>query len=318
MRFLWFAVIGLLFAFSAHANGKGLEILVTISPIYSLVKNVSGDLNNVNLLISSNASPHHYQLKPSDAKKIAMADVIFIVDENFEIFLTTSLSNEKKKKLIALSAAKNIKLLPSRKEVHTLGFIEHNHDHEHEHEHDHNCNHHSHGNMDLHYWASPYNAKAIIHKIAEDLSNLDPDNKQIYSANANSAVIKIDQMDQKITSLLAGLQDKKFLVFHDGYQYFEEYYHLHNAGTVVNDHNSGYGAKTFNNLANIIEKEKIQCIFAEPEFSPHLVNKIAKSSGIKVEYMDIEGANLIKHSTPENLYFSMMEQNAVNFAKCLK
>lgn len=314
MRFLWSAIIGLLFSFSTHANGKELEILVTISPVYSLVKNVSGNLNNVNLLISSNASPHHYQLKPSDAKKIAKADLIFIVDENFEVFLTASLSEEKKKKLISLSSAKNIKLLPSRKEVHTLGFIEPHHDHEDGHK----CNHHSHGNMDLHYWASPDNAKAITYKIAEALSDLDPDNKEIYSANANSTVSKIDQMDQKIASLLARLQDKKFLVFHDGYQYFEEYYHLHNSGTVVNDHNSGYGAKTFKNLATIIEKEKIQCIFAEPEFSPHLVNKIAKSSGIRVGYMDIEGANLIKDSAAENLYFSMMEQNAVNFANCFK
>lgn len=314
MRFLWAVIIALLLAPPACAKEKELEILVTISPIYSLVKNVSGNLNKVDLLISSNVSPHHYQLKPSDAKKIAKANAIFIVDENFEVFLTASLSGGKKKKLIALSAAKNIKLLPSRKEVHALGFVEHDHDHEH----GHNCSHHSHDNMDLHYWASPYNAKAITYKIAEALSELDPDNEAIYAANANSTASKIDDMDRKITAILAGAHNNKFLVFHDGYQYFEEYYSLHNAGTVVNDHNSGYGAKTFKNLANIIAKEKIQCIFAEPEFSPHLVNKIATSSGIRVGYMDIEGANLIKHSTPESLYFAMMEKNANNFANCFK
>lgn len=349
-----FTIFYLLLIASTHASAKQLNILATITPIYSLVKNVSGNENNVNLLINSNTSPHHYQLKPSDIKKIKDADVIFAVDKNFEMFLQKSDSIIDSNKITYLSSSEGLNMLPTRSHSHSHQhqdghhahdteqqhtFHDHhnnntNHEHNHhEHSHnnshkdhghnngiDHNHQHHhhegcNHGEIDLHFWASPENTIALIRKIAKTLSAEDTQHSKVYDEHAQETISEINTMDDEIKSILSPVKGNKFLVFHDGYQYFEKHYGLKNAG-VVSNHNVNPGAKTFQRLLDIIKKENVRCIFAEPQFSPNVINKVAKNARIQVGYLDIEGGNIAKNHKAEDLYFKMMLTNANNFAKC--
>ena len=269
------------------------NILVTIAPLHSLVENVSGGVNKVDLLINSNVSPHHYQLKPSDVKKIKNAEIIFMVGEGFEMFLQKGFEQSNK---VSLVNTNELKLLPVRSDCdcHTAGPL--------------------HSHTDLHFWGSPENAKTIAFKVAEVLGSHDPDNKGIYLANAIKTAEKISALDAKIRHILAPFKNEPFLVFHDGYQYFERHYQLHNVGTVTAGHDNVHGAKTLGRLIKIIEKTKAKCIFAEPQFSPHIVQKIAEQTKINIGYLDIEG--IVTDADPAQRYFLMMEQNANNFAKC--
>ena len=281
-------IIFVLYAVPSYA--KELRILATITPLYSLVKNVSGDLNTVELLIEPNACPHHYQLKPSDIKKIKNSDTIFAVGKDFEEFLSSNLGQKDQSKMISLANTQGLQLLPVRNQNNKK-------------------------NIDFHFWGSPYNAQIVTTKIAEILSELDPENKITYFANATNTLKKIEDMDQKIRDVIADSQKKKFIVFHDGYQYFEKHYHLHNVG-IVETHHGSYGAKTIQRISKIIREESVKCIFAEPQSSPHVVNKIVENTGINAGFLDIEGEGTAGKVNPKEVYFSMMEGNAKNFSNC--
>jgi zinc transport system substrate-binding protein len=281
----WKYILLVFILYASPIYAKELKILVTITPLYSLVTNVSGSLNTVELLIEPGASPHHYQLKPSGIKKIKNSDVIFAVGRGFEEFLSNN-----QNKTLSLINTQGLQLLSIRNQ----GNEE---------------------NIDLHFWGNPYNAQIITTKIAEILSELDPKNKSIYSANAANTIKRINTMDQKVKNIINNSRKEKFIVSHDGYQYFEKYYNLHNVGIVETSHGS-YGAKTIQRISKIVREEDVKCIFAEPQSSSHVITKIAESSGIKTGFLDIEGEGTSGRVKPQDIYFSMMEGNAKNFSNC--
>ena len=54
-----------------------LQVVVDIAPVNSLVKMVLGDRGRTKMLLVPGADPHHSSLRPSDAKSLSNADVIF-------------------------------------------------------------------------------------------------------------------------------------------------------------------------------------------------------------------------------------------------
>jgi zinc transport system substrate-binding protein len=308
---------------SAH-TGK-LNILVSINPIYSLVKNVVQDSDISDLLVNPNISPHHYQLKPSDIRKIQQADLIFIVDKNFETFLANYISkNNLKAKIIELSHSSGIKTLPARniKVLHTHSSHDHDHHdchhHHHDHDHDDHNHEHHHRSIDLHLWTSVGNAEAMVKQIEKNVTELNPEHAHIYKKNTKNTLKKLRKLDKEIKIILdRKVQNSPFIVFHDAYQYFEKRYNLKNAGSVAGS-NFIYGPKTLQNLRKSIEQNNVQCIFAEPQFSNEVINKVAKSTNTNAGYLDIEGGSFGKNINPQDLYFFMMKQNALNIRDCVK
>lgn len=316
-----FTLASLITQISSAAN---LKVLVSINPIYSLVKNITHGLSDTSLLISAQSSPHNYQLKPSDIKKIQGADVIIIVDDEFEIFLAKYLSKASLKakviRLIHLPSlitlpSRNIKVLnldqPTNKEE-TDNHEDHLHEHHHDHDHDHKAH-----NIDLHIWTDTLNAQILVQELATILGEYDAKNKNQYATNAHKTIEKLHSLDLEIAKILnKEVQDQPFIVFHDAYQYLEKRYNLQNAGSIAGN-NFIYGSKTMKNLKNNIEKNGIKCIFAEPQFSDYFMKKVAKNTGTNVGYLDIEGGNFGESIKPEELYFFMMKQNAINIHDCL-
>jgi zinc transport system substrate-binding protein len=266
------------------------NIVVTIAPLYSLVKNVSGELNEVSLLINSRTSPHDYQLKPSDISKIRNADIVFAVGNGYESFLDKALGE---KQVIELGSAQGLTLLELK-------------GHE-------SCHHHA--LMDMHVWGSPNNAKIMVKEIAQVLSETDPVNRSKYLANADHAIRRIDQMDHKLRQALKPVQARPFIVFHDGYRYFEEHYQLNNVGSVGAGHGSLRGAKTLKRIIKLIEDTKAKCVCVEPNISQHLISKLVDITRVKVAYLDIDG--IASHEDAKDAYFTMMERNTEQLVRCL-
>ena len=73
------------------ADTKG--VITTIQPINSLVSAVIGDTGKTISLIPADISPHEYKLKPSDAKKMQEANIIFFVSNHLESSVTKVFKN---------------------------------------------------------------------------------------------------------------------------------------------------------------------------------------------------------------------------------
>ncbi|EEA94030.1 zinc ABC transporter substrate-binding protein [Pseudovibrio sp. JE062] len=89
------SILGLLagsVSFPALAQAE-VKVVASIKPIHSLVASVMKGVGTPDLVVEGAGSPHTYSLRPSTARKIANADVVFWVGPQMESFLETPLEN---------------------------------------------------------------------------------------------------------------------------------------------------------------------------------------------------------------------------------
>ena len=83
----------------AHAHShethdhEATPIITTIKPLHSLVSAVLGDSGEAQLLVQGKASPHGYQLKPSQVRDLQKAALVFYIAPDLEDFLPSTLAS---------------------------------------------------------------------------------------------------------------------------------------------------------------------------------------------------------------------------------
>ncbi|MBB4228796.1 zinc ABC transporter substrate-binding protein [Rhizobium mongolense] len=294
-------------------------VATSIKPIHSLVSAIMQGVGTPELIVDGAASPHTYNLKPSDASALQSAKVIFWVGPGLEAFLEKPLESLGSGASIAeLEDAPGLVKLKFREggafEPHDDGETGHEHE-EAGHDHDaHAEGDHDHGEFDTHLWLDPMNAKAMAAEITTTLVAADPANALTYQANAKALDEKIDALDKEITGIVAPVKDKPFIVFHDAYQYFEHRYAVRVAGSITVSPENMPGAERVSEIHKKVADLGATCVFAEPQFEPRLVNVVLEGTDAKAGVLDPEAATL---EAGPDLYFTLMRGIANSMKDCL-
>lgn len=91
------------------------DVVVSIKPVHSLVASIMKGVGEPSLIVEGAASPHTYTLKPSNARALENADVVFWVGPGLEAFLDKPLQAlPKKAMVIELEDAPGLTKLPFR------------------------------------------------------------------------------------------------------------------------------------------------------------------------------------------------------------
>lgn len=287
-------LIAIIFSNFAFAG----DVVTSIKPIHSLVSKITKNTGmQPYLLLDGYASPHSFQLKPSQIKKINDADVIFYINNGFEYFLKKAVNNSMALK-VELSKAEN------------LGLIELS-EHEEEAGHDH----HHHANYDYHIWLSPKNAQLILQQVAKTLSLKYPEHKATYQSNLQEALVDMEVLDKKITTQIALVKGKKYILFHDSFRYFEREYGISNSGMVRVNVNSKSSAKHISALRNQITRDNIDCIFSEPQFGSDIIDTVTSDLPVKTGMLDPLGSGVKPGS---DMYNGLLLLISGSIVKCLK
>ena len=170
---------------------------------------------------------------------------------------------------------------------------------------------HHHGEHDIHFWLDPEIAKTIVSIASEELSEIDPANKSIYSSNAANAINDLDQLIDNTRSKINS--DATYIVFHDAYQYFEQRFGIEVIGALTVNPEVLPGAKQLAEIREVIEHESVNCLFSEPQFNPSIAETIASDTGIKSAVLDPLGAEL---EPGKDLYFDLIGDMASSFENC--
>ena len=121
-----------LFTIFSPANAD-IKVVASIKPIHSLASYLMDGVGKPDLIVDGYASPHGFAMKPSHAKMLQNADLIFWVGEDLENFLEKPLKSiAKKAEKIELMETKGLKKLKFRERN---IFEEHGHDEHKEHGH---------------------------------------------------------------------------------------------------------------------------------------------------------------------------------------
>ena len=313
--------------FGATAANAAPDVVVSIKPIHSLVAAVMEGVGEPALIVEGAASPHTFTMKPSNARTVQEADLVFWMGPNMEAFLEKPLEAlASDATVIELDEAQGLTKLPFREggafEAHDHGEHEeagHGEDHDHDHDHEEHSGEtdehsHDHGEFDTHLWLDPSNAKAMAVAIEKALSAADPENAKAYGANLEALSQKIDALDREIAGMVAPVKDKPFVVFHDAYQYFEDHYGVRVVGSITVSPEIMPGAERVREIQDRIKTLGAACVFAEPQFEPKLIQVVTEGTDARSGTLDPEGATLA--AGPE-LYFELMRSIATSLNECL-
>ena len=313
-------LIGLL-AFSTLAKAD-LKVVTSIKPIHSLASYIMDGVGSPGLIVDGYNSPHSFQLKPSHAKMLEQADIIFWIGEDLENFLEKPLATiGKKAEKIELLEIKDIKKLKFRernifeeheghddhgddakKEEHD----DHGHDAKKEEHDDHEG--HGHGEYDPHIWLDPINAKVILSEITEHLIENNSKNASTYKSNLAKALAEIDKLI--IDVITETNTELNYVVFHDAYQYYENRFNVNILGAMTVNPDVMPGAEQIHEIHEVIEHDNVSCILSEPQFNPDIIKSIAKDTSVKTGVLDPLGANL---KPGKDLYFDLIRNMSVSF-----
>ena len=333
-----------LLTFFSPANAE-TKVVASIKPIHSLASYLMDGISKPGLIVDGYASPHGFAMKPSHAKMLQEADLIFWVGEDLESFLEKPLKSiAKKAEKIELMEIKGLNKLKFRErnifeehddhghkeddhDDHAKKEDDHGHDDEHkkdghddhghddEHKEDGHDDHghegHAHGEYDPHIWLDPSNAKVILNEMAEHLIEKDQKNASVYKNNLKKALKDLDKLTKDVKSELN--KDFKSIVFHDAYQYFEKRFDVNVLGAFTVNTDVMPGAEQLAEIREIIEHDKVSCVFSEPQFNPDIINAVAKDMNISTGVLDPLGATL---NPGKDLYFDLISNMSKSFKGC--
>jgi zinc transport system substrate-binding protein len=282
------------------------------------------------LIVDGYASPHGFAMKPSHAKMLQNADLIFWVGEDVENFLEKPLGSiAKKAEKIELMQIKGLQVLKFRERNIFDDHDDHGHD-DHDKKEDHDSHakkedhddhgkkvdhddheRHAHGEFDPHIWLDPINAKVILNEMVEHLIENDPKNEAKYKSNLDEALKDIDKLTIDVMTELSNSVSS--IVFHDAYQYFEKRFNVNILGAFTVNTDVMPGAEQLAEIREIIEHDKVACVFSEPQFNPDIIKAVAKDMNIKTGVIDPLGATL---NPGKDLYFSLIKNMSASFKGC--
>lgn len=284
------------------ANGE-LTVVTTIGPIHSLVEMVGQERVDNTLLIDSGASPHFYALSPSQSAALADAEIVFMVGDGLERWLSNSLNSlANDADIIELGSVEGT----TRLDIRESGVWDKNDGHD---------DNHGHGDVDPHLWLAPENAIVWLQQIADVLSKHDPDGELVFQSNANQAASRLQELRIDVAQQINRSSNEAFIVFHDAYQYFENSFGIHSVGSVLLDDTRKPSAARVKQLRDQIELAGVRCIFIEPQFSPVIVETLREDFPVNVAEMDPIGANL---DPGPDLYPQLIANLADSMTSCME
>jgi len=291
------------------------RVVVTVKPLHSLVAGVMAGVGEPDLIIRGAGSPHTYSLKPSEARLLEDAQVIFWIGGSLETFMESPLAAlGSKARVVEVMRAPGLALLPGREGG---AWAEHGgHDaaergraareasaHAGERE-----------TFDGHLWLDPANARVIAREAAVVLGQVDPGNRGRYAANAAALIARIDALDAGLRATLSPVRDIPFVVFHDAYQYFEKSYALRAVGSITVSAERTPGARRVKEIRDAIGRLGARCVFSEPQFSPGILATLLEGTETRTGELDPLGAGL---PAGPDAYFTLMNSLGSSLAECL-
>ncbi len=253
---------------SNAAGSARLNILTSFLPIYIFTKNVVGNRDGVEVacLLPPEADPHDYQMRPSDMKKVAGADLIIVNGLGIEDFLVETL-NEGRTKESFLESSMGLPMIRA-------GNYGDNHRRHHGSE------------YNPHTWVSPEMAILHVKNIAEFMSKADPGGREEYMENAENYIKTLEELQSEIKESISAFSFRKIVTFHNAFDYLARDSGLEIMGVIYNSPGEEPSAGHLSSLIELMKKNNVRLIFKEPQTVSGLPDIVAKETGSRIYELD--------------------------------
>ncbi|MFT4669673.1 MAG: manganese/zinc/iron transport system substrate-binding protein [Flavobacteriaceae bacterium] len=283
---------------ASEESGK-LKVVTTTSMLTDLVKNIGGDLIEVNGLMGAGVDPHLYKASEGDVTKLYQADVIFYNGLHLEGKLVEVFEKMGAKKM-------TVSLGESLDENELIGseyFA---------------------SNYDPHVWFNIQFFKQFSDKVAETLAANDTVNAEKFRENNALYQKKLDALETEIKATIETLQkEKRILVTaHDAFNYFGRQYGFNVVGLQGISTATEAGVQDVRRLSQFIIHNKVKAIFIESSV-PRRTIEALQEAVLSKNHEVVIGGSLYSDAlgdlgTIEGTYIGMFKANVKTIVEALK
>jgi zinc transport system substrate-binding protein len=261
---------------AAHPSAP-IKTFVSVLPLKYFVERIGGDAVEVSVMVGPGRSPHTYEPTPRQMAELSRTKIYYRVGVPFEQVWIKRIA-DLNPHLHFVDLRKGIRLLVSP--------VHHHEDHEGLQEPDDHRDHpgSAEEEKDPHIWTDPRQAKIMAEQIRETLTAFDPARTEEYAANYRVLAADLDQLDRFIRDRLAGVGQRKFLVFHPAWGYFAEAYGLQQIA--IETEGKEPGPKALARIIALAREEKIRTIFVQQQFSRTAADTVARAIAGRVVAID--------------------------------
>ena len=287
-----------------------LSIVTTIFPEYDRVREILGDKADnaeITMLLDNGVDLHSYQPTADDIVKISDCDLFIYVGGESDEWVEDALRNAANRNMKVINLLEVLGDSVKTEEI-VEGMQEEEHEHEDAEEHEHE------EEADEHVWLSLKNAKMLVRVISKALQELDPDNKDIYAANADAYVKKLSALDAEYQAAVDAASNKTIL-FGDRFPFrylVDDYGLRYYAAFVGCSTETEAGFETISFLAKRVDELKLPCVLTIEGAQHKIAETIVRNTTAKnqrVLTMDSMQSTTSKDVKNGTTYLSVMEKN---------
>ena len=251
--------MSLLLSCSTPNSNSNPTIYVTITPLKSLVEEVTCGDFAVEIVVPEGASPESFEPSARHISQMSSAELVFEVGLiNFEQSLIKHIANSDN--LVDLSEG----IEPMS------GCCSHAHHSHH--------SHHSHG-IDPHIWTSPRTLRTMVANIERAVVERYPDSVK-YRTAAHSLIERIEALDDYCNKQIAESNAKSMMIYHPAYTYYARDYGIEQIA--IEQEGKEPTPRQLTSLIERAKSEGINAILIQPQYSIDKVAAIAEACGAEV------------------------------------
>jgi ABC-type Zn uptake system ZnuABC Zn-binding protein ZnuA len=260
-----------------------VRVVTTTTILADLVAQVGGDRVAVDSLVPKGGEVHTFDPTPSDVRRLAAADLVFLNGLGLDDWLAT----------LVADAGTSAPVVRLGEDLAGVDYIAGGVDGK---------------GVNPHLWLNVAYAAKYAARIAEQLKAVDPAHAADYDAGLAAYTVVLNGLDAQLRETLGAIPaaNRTVISFHDAFPYFAAAYGLRIDGTIVDAPGQDPSASDIASLIRVVKADNVRAIFAEAQFSDDLVRTLADETGATVVsdlYTDTVG------DAPVDTYVGVMTWN---------
>ena len=262
--------------------------ITTIYPFQEIINPIIHGSAEIYTLLPPGASPHNYEVRPSDMKNMESAKALFMGGAHLDSW-AYKFKNIRTIELIGLLPKQYLLFFNQNSSS-----LELNESHQRD----------TLKEIDPHFWTDPLAVKALLPALTDTLCALDALNSPNYIKNATKFSLELDNINLQIEKKLHHLRGKAVLLSHPFFRYYLKRFGIEIVGIIEVIPGTEPTARELKELIQTIKKKNVMAILTHPQLSDRPARLVAEATGIKVFELDPIGGSSGRTTYEEIMYYN--------------
>lgn len=275
---------------------KKLSVVATFYPLEDFARSVGGERVSVMSIVPAGVESHEYEPTPQNILAAYQADVFLLNGAGFDAWAEKIRPDLLAHGVLVLQMSDYVTLLSSEGHYDDANETD-------------NGKQENDAFFDPHFWLDPKAAEREVYAIADAFGTRDPEGSSIYSAQVETYVQKLRELDQAYTTGLAACQFDFVVASHSAFSYMAQRYGFFVIPITGLSPEADVSSKRLAELVMLLRERGARHVFFETLVSPKVAETLAREVGADtLVFNPIEGLTDAERAAGKD-YLAIMKEN---------